>query len=34
MPRLPQLTARELIAFLTSQGFVENRQSGSHLTLA
>jgi predicted RNA binding protein YcfA (HicA-like mRNA interferase family) len=33
MPRLPQLTARELITFLKSQGFVEDRQSGSHLTL-
>ena len=33
MPRLPQLTARELIRFLKSQGFVEDRQSGSHLTL-
>ncbi len=33
MPRLPQLTAHELIAFLKSQGFVEDRQSGSHLTL-
>jgi predicted RNA binding protein YcfA (HicA-like mRNA interferase family) len=33
MPRLPQLTARELIAFLKSQGFVEDRQLGSHLTL-
>jgi predicted RNA binding protein YcfA (HicA-like mRNA interferase family) len=33
MPRLPQLTARELIEFLKSQGFVEDRQSGSHLTL-
>jgi predicted RNA binding protein YcfA (HicA-like mRNA interferase family) len=33
MPRLPQLTARELIAFLKTQGFVEDRQSGSHLTL-
>ena len=32
MPRLPQLTARELVAFLKSQGFVEDRQSGSHLT--
>lgn len=32
-PRLPQLTARELIRFLKSQGFVEDRQSGSHLTL-
>jgi len=33
MPRLPQLTARELIRFLKSQGFVEDRQRGSHLTL-
>jgi predicted RNA binding protein YcfA (HicA-like mRNA interferase family) len=33
MTRLPQLTARELIRFLKSQGFVEDRQSGSHLTL-
>lgn len=33
MPRLPQLTARELIAFLKSQGFAEDRQSGSHLVL-
>ena len=33
MPRLPQLTARELIRLLKSQGFAEDRQSGSHLTL-
>jgi predicted RNA binding protein YcfA (HicA-like mRNA interferase family) len=33
MSRLPQLTARELIRFLKSQEFVEDRQSGSHLTL-
>ena len=33
MPRLPQLTARELIRFLKSQGFAEDRQSGSHLSL-
>jgi predicted RNA binding protein YcfA (HicA-like mRNA interferase family) len=32
-PRLPQVTARDLIRFLKSQGFVEDRQSGSHLTL-
>lgn len=32
-PRLPQLTARELIRFLNSQGFAEERQSGSRLTL-
>ena len=33
MTRLPQVTARELIRFLKSQGFIEDRQSGSHLTL-
>ena len=33
MSRMPQVTARELIRFLTSQGFVEDRQSGSHRTL-
>jgi predicted RNA binding protein YcfA (HicA-like mRNA interferase family) len=33
MPRLPQVTAQELIRFLKSQGFVEDRQVGSHLTL-
>lgn len=33
MSRMPQVTARELIRFLKSQGFVEDRQSGSHLTL-
>jgi predicted RNA binding protein YcfA (HicA-like mRNA interferase family) len=33
MPRLPQLSARELIRFLKAQGFVEDRQRGSHLTL-
>jgi predicted RNA binding protein YcfA (HicA-like mRNA interferase family) len=33
MSRLPQLTARELVRFLKSQGFTEDRQSGSHLTL-
>jgi predicted RNA binding protein YcfA (HicA-like mRNA interferase family) len=30
---MPQVTARELVRFLQSQGFVEDRQSGSHLTL-
>ena len=30
---MPQVTARELVRFLASQGFVEQRQSGSHLTL-
>ena len=33
MSRMPQVTARELIRFLKSQGFLEDRQSGSHLTL-
>jgi len=33
MSRMPQVTARELVRFLNSQGFVEDRQSGSHLTL-
>ena len=33
MTRMPQVTARELIRFLKSQGFVEDRQTGSHLTL-
>ena len=30
---MPQITARELVAFLKTQRFVEVRQSGSHLTL-
>ncbi len=33
MPRMPQVTAQDLIRFLKSQGFVEDRQAGSHLTL-
>jgi predicted RNA binding protein YcfA (HicA-like mRNA interferase family) len=33
MSRMPQLTARDLILFLKSHGFVEERQSGSHLTM-
>lgn len=33
MSRLPQLTARDMVRFLKSQGFMEDRQSGSHLTL-
>jgi predicted RNA binding protein YcfA (HicA-like mRNA interferase family) len=33
MSRMPQVTARELVRFLKAQGFVEDRQSGSHLTL-
>jgi predicted RNA binding protein YcfA (HicA-like mRNA interferase family) len=30
---MPQVTARELVCFLRAQGFAEDRQSGSHLTL-
>jgi predicted RNA binding protein YcfA (HicA-like mRNA interferase family) len=33
MTRLPQVTARELVRFLKAQGFEEDRQTGSHLTL-
>ena len=33
MSRMPQVTAQELVRFLHAQGFVDNRQSGSHLTL-
>jgi len=33
MSRLPQITCRDLVRFLKSQGFTEDRQSGSHLTL-
>ena len=33
MSRMPQVTSRDLIRFLKSQGFTEDRQSWSHLTL-
>jgi len=33
MSRMPQVTARELVQFLKAQGFAEDRQTGSHLTL-
>lgn len=33
MTRMPQVTARDLVRFLKSQGYIEDRQSGSHLTL-
>jgi predicted RNA binding protein YcfA (HicA-like mRNA interferase family) len=33
MSRLPQVTARELVRFLKARGFVDDRQTGSHLTL-
>ena len=33
MARMPQVSARELLRFLKSQGFAEDRQSGAHLTL-
>jgi predicted RNA binding protein YcfA (HicA-like mRNA interferase family) len=32
MSRVPQVTSRELVRFLKTQGFVEDRQVGSHLT--
>lgn len=33
MSRMPQVTARDLLRFLKAQGFIEDRQTGSHLTL-
>jgi predicted RNA binding protein YcfA (HicA-like mRNA interferase family) len=33
MSRMPQVTAKELVKFLKSQGFEEDRQSGSPLVL-
>jgi predicted RNA binding protein YcfA (HicA-like mRNA interferase family) len=33
MTRMPQVTAREIVSFLKAQGFIEDRQAGSHLTL-
>jgi len=33
MPRLPHITAKELVKFLKRPGFAEDRQVGSHLTL-
>ena len=33
MARMPQVSARELVRFLKAQGFADDRQSGSHLTL-
>jgi predicted RNA binding protein YcfA (HicA-like mRNA interferase family) len=30
---MPQVTAQDLVRFLKSQGFIEDRQTGSHLTL-
>lgn len=33
MGRMPQVSAQDLIRFLKSNGFTEDRQSGSHLTL-
>ena len=33
LSRMPQVTARELVRFLKTQGYVEDRQVGSHLTL-
>ena len=33
MTRMPQITARDLVRFLKAHDFVEDRQTGSHLTL-
>ncbi|MDP1808933.1 MAG: type II toxin-antitoxin system HicA family toxin [Actinomycetota bacterium] len=33
MAKLPVLTAKELIKLLKKIGFIEDRQTGSHLTL-
>jgi predicted RNA binding protein YcfA (HicA-like mRNA interferase family) len=33
MSRMPQVKARQLLAFLKAQGFVEDRKTGSHVTL-
>ncbi len=33
MTRMPQVTSRELVRFLKAQGFTEDHQAGSHLTL-
>jgi predicted RNA binding protein YcfA (HicA-like mRNA interferase family) len=33
MTRMPQVTASDLLRFVKAQGFVEDRQRGSHLTL-
>ena len=33
MGRMPQVSAQDLVRFLKSHGFKEDRQSGSHLTL-
>jgi predicted RNA binding protein YcfA (HicA-like mRNA interferase family) len=33
MSRMPQISAQELVRFLKAQGFEEDRQRGSHLTL-
>jgi predicted RNA binding protein YcfA (HicA-like mRNA interferase family) len=30
---MPQVSARDLLRFFEAHGFVEDRQSGSHLTL-
>ncbi len=30
---MPQVTARDLVRFLKQNGFIEDRQTGSHLTL-
>lgn len=33
MPKLPQITPKEILKFLISKGFVITRQKGSHIRL-
>jgi predicted RNA binding protein YcfA (HicA-like mRNA interferase family) len=33
MSRMPQVKAHEIVRFLKARGFVEDRQTGSHLVL-
>ena len=33
MSRMPQIRGQDIVRFLKSQGFVEDRQRGSHLVL-
>jgi predicted RNA binding protein YcfA (HicA-like mRNA interferase family) len=33
MTRMPAVTTHELLRFLKKQGYIEDRQTGSHLTL-
>jgi len=33
MPKLPVITPKKLVSFLKKQGFITDRQSGSHMVL-